>query len=650
MSKPSWGAAVMAGASLYACSSFNACSAAAQDVAAALPEITVTAIRDDQALQKAGSAITVVSGQEAEKSGSRSFRDVLQGVPGLTINETAGPGSTSTVFLRGAESRHTLLLIDGVRMNDPSSTGGEVDFGLLAPINIERIEVLRGPQSALYGSDAIGGVINIITRKGEGPARFTARVEGGSYGTITTSLGVSGSEKDVSYSFVLNQFRTNGFSRYALGSENDATARLAGSGRVSYRASDWLRLEGGATITQTHAEYDAGYGLTPDSASHSTSRVATLFQRAIANYEFGKVTLMTFQGRTVRSYTDVSSYQDYFSPAILNSLAKSQYVGDRLGAEAQNDLRLGAFGQLSTGVRYEREAARNAYVETLDYAFSDQSKSSQSTRSAFALYSISLFNRLHLSAGGRVDSVSTSGTFWTHRLTAAYEIQETGTKLRTSYGTGAKAPSLFQLTNFPYGNPDLKSETSRGWDVGFDQYLLDRKIRLSASYFENRLQNLITCDLPSASAVSCLYFNVAHASINGVELGAEYQSPVEAVRLRLGYTHLQTTDPDGLPLLRRPANEGRVSVAWDAAPNLVIEPVIRYVGVRDDKWFNEATGSTERVRLSAFVRIDVRADYKVNERVSVFARGENLTDRRYVEAFGFRQSGRAVYAGVQSTF
>lgn len=658
MSKPTWGAATLASASLFACSSFYACTAAAQSAADTLPEITVTAIRDEQAIQKTGSAVTVISREEIETAGPRSFKDVLQGVPGVTINETSGPGSTSTVYLRGSDSRHTLVLIDGVRANDPSSTGGEVDFALLAPINIERIEVLRGPQSALYGSDAIGGVINIITRKGEGPARTVVRAEAGSYGTLATSAGVSGSTKDVSYSFVLNQFRTNGFSRYAAGRENDATARQAASGRVSYRANEWLTLEAGGTALRTQIEYDAAYGLKPDSASNSRGFVGSAFQRAIIEYGDGKLTLTASQSQTRRNYTAVSrdlysaNWDDLNEPVyVADYLSRLRYVGARFGTEAQNDLRLGAFGQLTTGVRYETEKATSKIEDILPAAKVTPGGGSQSTGSAYALYSVSLFNRLHLSAGGRVDNVSTSGAFWTYRLTGAYVIDETGTKVRSSFGTGAKSPSLYQLADPLYGNPNLRPETSRGWDIGVDQYLWDRRLKVFVTYFDTRMQNLITADAPLYH-----YYNVAAASATGVEFGAEIQ-PADVLKVRVSYTHLTTKDLSagrpllsGLPLLRRPANEARASLAWTPTTALVIEPVIRIVGARDDVYYNETAYQSERVRLASFVRYDLRAEYKVNDSVSVFARGENLTDKRYVEAFGFRQTGRAAYAGFTSAF
>src|SRR4051812_16968861 len=488
-------------------------------------DIVVTANRTEQPIQRAGSAISVITAEEVEKASARDVGDLLRRVPGVTLTQSGGPGRVQTVRIRGGDVRHTLVLIDGIRVNDPTSTGREFDFSNLVLADVERIEVLRGPQSALYGSEALGGVINIITKRGDGPPRGNLSVETGRYGTKEIKGGISGGDGKVDYSFGFAGYDTAGFSAFGYriprlrylapwGFEPDNATRAGVTGRIGVTLQDGLRLELGGSHNFNRAQYDAAFLPFPDTPSHAQSTLSNVYGRLIAD-SFGGLlhsTATLFANRTDRRFDDTTYASGFlfcnnsFFPVagIAACRNRSQFIGDRTGAEYQGDLRLGALGTLTLGARIERETA-DSFSQPLapTPGLSTRTIAAEvDTRSLFALHQITLFERLHLSLGGRMDDVvgpdhrtgddeNRIDRFYTWRATAAYEIPETETKLRASAGTGGKAPSLFQLYSPQFGTATLQSEHSFGVDMGIDQSLLDGRVKLSGTLFANRYRNLI---------------------------------------------------------------------------------------------------------------------------------------------------------------
>src|SRR5215217_2404639 len=586
------------------------------------PDFVVTPTRTPQAISRAGSAVTVITADEIAKESPKSVADLLRRSPGVDVTESGGPGSSTTVRIRGAESRHTLVLIDGVRVTDPSQASAEFDFAQLVPTDIERIEVLRGPQSALYGSDAIGGVINIITRKGRGAPRLSVSSEAGSYGSTGLRAAVSGGTGPLSYAFSLSGYDTAGFSRYGyrIGRiertrlwplEADATKRLGASGRVSLALTKDVEIEVGGYASLNNAQYDAGFGDFPDTPSLAEQKLYQGYTRltALAFDGLLRNTFMLSAGRTKRDYKDIS----YFGAPLATFWRRDGYVGDRFAAEYQGDLKLGGFGLLTFGTRLERERLNSASQSVLPAPtpLQETNDASALTRSAFALYQTSLWQNLHLSFGGRIDDVEShrglcgrngicepptrspteDDRFATWRATAAYEVPGSGTTFRTSVGTGAKAPTLFQQFDPTYGTPGLTSERSVGFDAGLDQHLLEDRLILSATVFGNRFRDLIdfTFDpavCPADNPLGC-YINVGRARSAGVELSANIDLVPQWLRLRTTYTHLEAYDvtPDRLTgrvdpkrLPRRPRDEARIGFILTPIRDLSIEPTLVLVG------------------------------------------------------------------------
>lgn len=635
-----------------------------------LPTIQVTANRVPQPIARAGSAITVITAEEIAQASARDVGDLLRRVPGVTLTQSGGPGQLQVARIRGGDVRHTLVMIDGIRVNDPSSTGREFDFSTLVLANVERIEVLRGPQSALYGSDAMGGVINIITKRGEGPPRGSVAVEAGSYGTKEIRAGVSGSTDRVSYAFGFSGLDTAGFStygyripritsRFPYRFEADGSERAGGSARIGVQVTDTTRVEFGGGSSVNVADYDAAFGAFPDTPSVARSFLTDGYARVL-NDSFGGVLhsdLKIYANRVERRFRDIS-YGAFGGP-LLTFANRNEFIGERAGVEYQGDVKLGAFGTFTFGAKAERERADGFSRDLTVPAFGPDRDfaAEQTTRSLFALHQFSIGERWHLSVGGRIDDVEgpTRGgvggdagdTFVTWRATSAYEILESGTKLRASAGTGGKAPSLYQLFSF-YGNRNLESERSVGVDAGIDQALFDGRLTLSGTVFFNRYRELIDFAFDPAictpSQIFGCYINVARAETSGFELSADAEIVPNVARLKVAYTYLRAVDlTTDLTLARRPENEARIALTLTPLPRLTIEPRLTLVGER-------FSSPGESLKLAPYARVDVYADYKITDTLSVYARAENLTDARYEEVSGYGTPGRSFYGGLRATW
>ncbi len=620
-------------------------------------DIVISPTRVPTAISRVGSAISVITREEIEKASAKDVSDLLRRVPGLTLTQNGGPGATQTVRLRGMDARHTLVLVDGVRVNDPTSTGGEFDFAALVPTDIERIEVLRGPQTALYGSDALGGVIAITTRRGRGAPRVSLQAEGGSYGTRSVRGSVSGSLDRISYAFSATDYQTAGFSRYGYrigriernfpwGLEPDAARRSAVTGRIGVDLAETLKLEIGGSAALNRSQFDGGFGAFPDTPSNADTRLYNGYARLSGTmFDIWRHSVTAFATITDRDSRGVS----FGGVPVRPSRTDFFYNGHRNGVEYQGDVNFGALGTFVYGAKVEREnylgTSRSIFPVSGLTRLDDSA--SQVTDSIYAMHQISLFQRLHLSLGVRSDNVEAVKTFNTGRFTAAYEIPETGTKLRASLGTGGKAPSLYQRFSTLYGTRGLVPEESVGVDAGIDQVFLDGRATLSATIFRNRYKNFIdfatspTCQ--PFQAFGC-YINIGRAATRGVEVEGKAILIDGLLEARLAYTYLRAEDlSNRRELARRPRNEARIAFTITPWRDLTIEPAIVVVDRR-------YSGTNQTQKLKAYARLDVLADYRINETFTAFVRAENLTDSRYQEVRDYGTAGRSFYGGVRATW
>ena len=607
----------------------------------ALEGVVITADRIPESAEKVGSAVTVITREQVEAARAENVAELLETVPGLNVNQAGGVGGTANIYIRGADPDHTQVLIDGVRVNDPAQASGEFDFSLFSLGNVERIEVLRGPQSGLYGSDAIGGVVNIITRKGEGPLQGTVEVEGGSYNTHAERTAISGSKNGVAVSAAVTNFRTSGFSRSTLGTEDDATEKQSANLRMDMDFTP----NAGITVALGHYRVDAETDTSPQRGENDTAEkilsIAAVTGRLDLWEGLVRNKLTLFANKTERNFLeDDVSVRSGLQPQT------DLFDGDRVGIEAQSDITVRTVDRLTVGARTERETAEQI-TETLagrSLAFSGE----EQTSAAFALYQFNPIETLTLTAAGRTEDFGSAGLEETYRFTGAFRIPQTETKLRGSVGTGAKAPTLSQRflnTSFAVGNPDLSVETSRGWDVGVDQTLLHGKVILSATYFHNDIRDLIEFFDADGFGVGDpgTFENIDAAKTQGVELAATIL-PATWMTLDLAYTHLDAIDVEtGAPLQRRPEHTASARVTLRPTDKARLAASVLYVGER----FNNADRQN---LLDDYIRVDLTGSYALHDNAEAFIRVENLTGEDYEEIQDFGVAGRSAYAGLRTRF
>lgn len=605
-----------------------------------LSPIVVSATRTELPLDQVGSSMTVITGEELERRQIRFLSEALRTVPGLAVTRVGGTGSQTQVRIRGAESNQTLVLVDGIEVNDPSIES-EFDFGNLLVTDIDRVEILRGPQSVLYGSDAAGGVINVITRRGRGRPRASASLEGGSFGTVEGRASLSGGLGEDRFRFALAaaRLRTDGISSAAEdrgNTERDGYDNGTLSAVLDVSPLDTLDVEIVGRLTDVDREGDGFVGGVGAVDAEEDSATTQRFGRITAS-------LSTFDGRW-RHRIGVSGAEtltDYRS----EGQDAGSYDGTRTKIDYQTDLLVSTGGvvpadhTISLGVERERESV-TAVGPFVDF---DRSITGHSV---YGLYQLALFDDLFLTAGGRFDDNERFEDATTYRFTAAYRHEGTGTRLHGSYGTGVKNPALFEL----YGstadfrpNPDLEPERTRGWDLGVEQALLGGRLLLGAVYFDQRVDNLIALTGQSVANLD------GESRARGVELTATVYL-LDDLDLTGTYTYTDSRDPDGNELVRRPRHQAAADLSYRfledrAAVHL---GVVR-VGARNDSAFDAAYNRSV-VRLDPYTLVNLAASVRVTGRLEVFGRIENLLDEDYEEAFTYGAPGRAGYIGLRAHF
>ncbi|MGO9419686.1 TonB-dependent receptor plug domain-containing protein [Roseiarcus sp.] len=644
--------------------------ARAQD-ATSLGDITVTADRVEEPVNASGSDVTVIPGSRIQQWGANGVTEVLREAVGVTVTQNGGPSSLTTVTLRGADAGQVLVMLDGVPIGNVAGTDGSLDFGNLSAVDIDRIEIVRGPQSSLYGSDAMSGVINIITKKGKkGEQRRTVTVEGGSYGTIQGTASVSGSTDNWIYSLGVTDMYTAGFPTYGYRIDRPLTYgyglgplpplpntmpsdKGAANGALTYTIGPGASVDIGFNIFGNTLQLANPAAVIPSDVfspyNSSTTWIGNGFIRANATTGILTNHLTVFANTTDSS--ERITEQCYNAEAAAFDCT-NYYRGTRWGAEYQGQLAFGPYGSLIVGARNMLESMNTS--ESLnpgDGSFTPVG-AEQTTNSVYAEYRLPLLSRLDLTFGGRVDAIEDGQTFVTGRTTAAYHIDETGTKLRAAFGNGAKAPTLYQRFS-PYGDPNLLSETNVGGEIGIDQKLFHDRLTLSATAYNTFYTNLINFGLVSSctaqqGVLGGCYYNVGTEQTRGVELTADASLVPDVLHARAGYTYTYAEDTQNDTLQYYVArNSGYLSAVYTGVPNLEIEPRLLLVGPRPAYDFY---GSAGNVSLAGYARLDCIVRYKINDTFTAYVRAENLTDTKYELVYDYGTPGVSVYAGLTAKF
>jgi len=600
-----------------------------------LKPVVVTATRVPIAADLVASAVTVLRGADLVAQGIHTVAQALETAPGVHVVETGSFGGQTSLFMRGGESDYTKVLLDGVPLNQ---AGGAIDLAHLTTDNIDRIEIVRGPVSVLYGTDAVTGVVQIFTRTGQGPARLGADLRGGTYGSTQGAVDITGGTQTIGYSARVSRFSSDGLYPYNNQYRNSVVSaglRVAPDSRtdasLTYRYGDDI----------FHFPTD-GTGAPVDSNQRAAERGPLLSlsaSRVLGQHLDVRVTAGVKESRLFYDNEPDSVGQDGFW--------SHDYVR-RATTSAVLNWRARGGASVTGGIEYEdeRQRGRSEFNSATFGPFPDSIDVRRHNTGYFA-QAVVPAGRAAVTLGSRLDDNSQFRTHATYRAGAVYRLDQA--RLRVSVGTGFKEPTFFEnfARGFVKGNPDLKPERSLSWEVGVERGAI------AVTYFNQRFRDLIEYSATPVGPDSVNYFNVGAAIANGIETTLT-RTVGNRVVVSLNYTYLHTrveqsgspSNPNGLfvpgkPLVRRPAHTLAPQIAATLGPRARVTVVARWVGKRDDV-------GVQRVTLRPYTRVNVSGEYGLG-RLVLSGTLENAFNDQRQEINGFRPRGRAVMVGGRIT-
>lgn len=599
-----------------------------------LERVVITASKIPQTQRETTKPVQIIDRAEIEKNAGRDLSQILNQQSGIRVNDSFGaPSNGRILYLQGAAATNTLILIDGLAISDPSGTGGLFDLRLLSTDNIERVEIIKGSQSTLYGTDAIAGVINIITRKG-GDSLVSGNIKGsyGSFNTLNGTVGVNGAvSPDVRYSVSYNRESSDGFSAAEnpldSGSfEDDGFSMNSFSGRIDVSPAEYLTI----TPTLRYSDYDGDYdgGAFVDAQNEFSLKMFNPGVQLEYNAE-------RFQINSDYNFTQTDR-------AFVSAFGENEFEGRFHNADVFGNYSVSDYVTVMAGFNYQDFSIPGAEGESTPNA---------SITSPYATLYLKNIAGFSTELGYRLNSHSEYGSNSTYSIAPSYKLSDK-VKLFASATTGFKAPTLDELFG-PFGaNPDLKPQKSFYTNAGVEAYLLQQSLKLSAQYFNREIDDLI---IYSGSG----FINRDQQNDQGIELSADWMLTGD---LTFGgwYNYLDgeiTTRADGAEvnesnLIRRPAHSFGFRAGFQALENLLVRLNGEYNGERTDLYFNPDNNFLpEDVTLDPYLLVNLYAEYSLYDRqISLFTDVKNLLNSDFTEVYGYNTVGTAVQAGVKVNF
>ena len=613
--------------------------------------IVVTATRTPTPLDQVPASITVLDKATIDRAQDIGATELLLRTPGISMSRNGGYGTATSLRIRGAESEQTVVVIDGVKLNDPSSTGGGYNFANLLIGDAQRIEVLRGPQSTLWGSQAIGGVVNIVTASPQAPIEGSFDIEAGSRDTVSARAALGGVSGPLSWRIGGQSFTTEGISAIAPafgGGERDGytNRNVAGRAEMALGANASIDLRG--YYSTGRVEIDGFSGDAPD-YSHN---------REFVGYAGLNFALLDgrLRNRIAYNYTDTD--RDSYSPELEQPLS-FEAAGKNRRFEYQGIFDLSDRISATFGVENERSRFKSRSPSgSLADPLPDFVRGKAEITSVYGQLTVRPLDGLTINGGVRHDdhnryggrTLFSAGGIWT---------LPSGTTLRASYGEGFKAPSLYQLFS-EYGNVNLDPERAHGWEAGAQQAFFGDMLTIGATYFERTTTGQIIyngCDVGTTDPLCVVpgtdtprwgyYLNVARAEAHGIEADAAFRLGGLTLDGNYSWTVAEDrsagTANEGNWLPRRPRHLANASLSYDFAFGLTLGSAVRWAG----KSYDNASNAT---RLDDYTLVDLRAEYRLSDSLRLFARAENVFDEQYMTAYRYGTLGRSIYAGIRGRF
>lgn len=610
-----------------------------------LNQVLITATKTNSTVLELANSISVIDSEMIVSSRKENVYELLKGQYGLVTIRQGAPGSLTNVNLRGAGSGHALILIDGIEVNDPTDPSNSFDFADLSTDNIFQIEILRGPQSVLYGSDALSGVINIITRKGTGRPEYNLGIEGGSYNSFKGFLSTYGKLDRLNYSVNLSRVVSEGFSSADEkfgNTEKDGFQNLNVGTNLGFNASDNLNFDLFLRFNKSETDLDqfgGEFGDDPTYIYEQEELSAKLQSRLNLFSGFWKQTLGVSYYKNLRKYHFDRSE---FNPA----LSRSFYNGNKIKLDWQNDFQLADNNLFSFGADAEIQKVNSEYFYSDDFGEFESilPENDLYTYGVFLQDQISFNRSFFMSAGMRFDSNEKFGNVVTYRIAPAYFLANSGTKFKSSVGTGFKSPSIFYLYDPAFGNPDLQPEHSFGWDAGIEQYFFKENFMAGITYFKLEFSDLFGFDDNFKS------ININKASSEGIEFYLKAK-PLDALNINFNYTFNKTKDMGQNPddrdksLLRRPEHKAALGFTFNFTEKFSAFSEVIFIGSRDDK--NYSVFPAERIKMDSYMLLNISAGYRIYNLISIYFRIENLLDADYQEVYGYGTAGISASTGFR---
>ena len=627
-----------------------------------LPELVVTPTRLPTSPDAVVSSVTVITGDDLRARGVRFVQDALREVPGAAVVQGGSFGGVSSLFLRGGESDYVKVLIDGAPANQ---SGGAFNWANLTTDNVDRIEILRGPGSVIYGSDAVSGVVQIFTRRGEGRFSVEGGAEAGTFGTVNGHGAVLGGTTRVTYSADASRFATDG--TYRFNSDYGNTA-LSGSLRGVPDSRTDASLSVRFTDSRYHFPTDFA-GVPSDSNQSSAEEMLTIAadvgRRLGPRYD---LRLTAGGNRTKGEFDDLPDTASDTMGFGFASHRDSRAERGNLDARINGVLSPGL--TVTGGVQVERETERQSGETTSNFGGIATTPDTpfDRGRTTFGYYAqglLDLASGLAINLNARVDDNSAFGNFFTYRAGAVYRLPS-GTRIRASLGRSFKAPTFCeQFCNAPFvvGDSTLRPERATSWEAGLEQELSAGRLTVWATYFDQRFRDMIVYD-GSGGPLEPTYFNGAAAKSRGIETGLT-TTPGRDLRLSASYTYLlaEATDDGGLPtatfaagqrLIRRPTHSAELAVRGRVLDRVTLGGSVIYLGPRDDVDFNQFPA--QRVELPGYATVDLATEVEViragsgRPGLSGVLRVENLFNETYDQVVGFAGRRRGIFGGAKFRF
>jgi vitamin B12 transporter len=607
----------------------------------AVDQVVVTAGRAADKLSETPVSMTVITGETLRRRQAVVVSDLLSRTPGVTVTRNGGVGGSTQVRIRGAESDQTAVLIDGVKLNDPSTTGGGYNFATLLAGDVDRIEVLRGPQSTLWGSQAIGGVVSMITKTPDGPLSGDATIEGGSRATAYARVGVGAGGAWGGWRLAAGSYTTAGVSNFDEvmgGKEKDGYHNNAISGRVDLNVTDWAALDARLSYAAGRNEYDSSLPTPPFSLGDTLDYGKT---KELVGYVGAR--LSNFDGALASriGYAYTQTDRDNYDPT-LSAPKTFDARGTDSSLEYQGTWTINPVWRAVFGAETER-----TWFRTASPSFSpDVTRRAVGMDSVYGQLQAKPVDGLTLTGGVRHDEHDTFGGATTFQAGAAWSPNAGATIFRANYGEGFKAPSLYQIYS-PYGDPNLKPEEAESWDVSVEHSVLDGRLRGAITYFNRDTTNQIdflSTNIPPNFGV---YANIAKTKANGVEVEGSFEVNT-LLTLSANYTNLDAINKSpganyGKDLTRRAGETASADAELSLPNGLTGGVTMQYVGHSFDNAANTR-------RLKSYVLTDVRIAYPINDTFELYGRVENLFDQQYETLYRYGTLGRGAFAGVRARF